>query len=208
MINQHDIPIKKQIARFNINRKKKVLVFLWINWERMFNRLFRIQPIDRNNPLLMVRVRTYWGKTIQLLDGEKIQRGDRILEIHFNNEMLFNMGIHARSSFQLAIQMIRSAEKLLPKTLPIILKHPDSEKIKALYGISMIYQGTNQFGFTVNNVPKGPFSFFTKVYLRLLLCIVHPQGYERLQNKTGQFVPRMMIMTKKELIRRYSIENL
>ena len=205
MINQQDVPIKKQIEGFKVNRKKMVFVFLWIKWERMFTRLFRIQPIDRSDPLLMVRVRTYWGKTIPLLDGEKIQRGDRIMEMHFNNEMLFNMGIQARSPFQLAIQMIRATEKLLPKTLPIILKHPDSENIKALYGISMIYQGSDQFGFTINNVPKGPFSFFTTVYLRLLLCIVHPQGYGRLQNKMGKLVPRMMIMTKKELMRRYPI---
>lgn len=208
MVHRQDVLNGKRKVALKISRKKKVLVFVWIRWERVFNRLFRIEPIDIDNPLLKVRVRTYLGKPILLLDGEKIQRGDRIMEMHFNNEMLYKMGIHSHSPFRLAIQMIRTTEQLLPKTLPIILKHPYCEEIKALYGISIIYQGAKQIGFTVYSLPKGPFSFCTKIYLRLLLSIVHPHGFERLQNKMGQFVPKMMIMTKKELMRRYPIENL
>ena len=113
------------------------------------------------------------------------------------------MGIHSRSSIQLAIQMIRKTEQLLPKTLPIILNHPNYEKIKALYGVSMIYRGTRQFGFTVNSLPRGPFSFFTKIYLRLLMSVLHPQGKNRVQNKVEHLVPKMIAMSTKELMRRY-----
>ena len=196
-------PLGKQELASEVSWKKKVMVSIWLKWERVFNWFFHIHPIDDNHPFLNVRIRTYWGKTVQLSDGEKIQRGDRVLELHFNNEVLYNMGIHSRSSIQLAIQMIRTTEQLLPKTLPIILNHPNYEKIKALYGVSMIHRGTKQFGFTVNNLPRGPFSFFTKIYLRLLLSVVHPQGKDRLQNKAEHLVPKMMVMSTKELMRRY-----
>ena len=188
--------------------KKKLIFTLWIKWERLFNWLFHIQPLDGNHPFLNVRVRTYWGKIIQLSDGEKIQRGDRVLELHLNNEMLFNMGINSRSSIQLAIQLIRVTEELLPKTLLFILNHPNYEGIKGVYGISIIHRGAKQFGFTVINLPGGLFSFFTKIYLRLLLLVVHPQGKQRLQTKTELLVPKKIAISTQELMRRYPIENL
>lgn len=191
-----------------VSWKKKIMLILWIKWERLFNRLFYIQPIDKNQPFLNVRVRTYWGKTIQLLDGEKIKRGDRVLELHLNNEMLFKMGINSRSSIHLAIQMIRTTEQLLPKTLLFILNHPKYEEIKGLYGVSMIHRGTKQFGFTVIDLPRGLFFFLTKIYLRLLLLVVHPQGKQRLQTKGELLVPKMIAISTKEFMRRYPIDSL
>lgn len=197
----------KQELVSKVSWKKKVMVSIWLRWERVFNWLFHIHPIDKNHPFLNVRIRTYWGKTVHLLDGEIIQRGDRVLELHLNNEMLFNMGINSRSSIQLAIQMIRTTEQLLPKTLPFILNHPNYDEIKGLYGVSIIHRGTKQFGFTVINLPRGPFSFFTNIYLRLLMSVVHPLGKDRFQNNMEHLVPKMMVMSKKELLRRYPIEN-
>jgi hypothetical protein len=190
-----------------INWKKKIMIFLWIQWEHLFYRLFTIQPIDKNQPFLNVRVRTYWGRTIQLLDGEKINRGDRVLELHLNNEMLFRMGTNSRSSIHLAIQMIRTTEQLLPKTLGYILNHPKYEEIKGLYGISMIHRGTKQFGFTVTDLPRGLFFFLTKIYLRLLLLVVHPQGKQRLQTKSELLNPKIIAISTKEFMRRYPIET-
>jgi hypothetical protein len=77
------LPLRKQKLASEVSWKKKVIVSKWLEW-------------DENQPFLNVRIRTYWGKTVQLSDGEKIQRGDRVLELHFNNEVLFNMGIHSR----------------------------------------------------------------------------------------------------------------
>lgn len=190
-----------------INWKKKIMIILWIKWEHLFNRLFFIQPIDQDQPFLNVRVRTYWGKPIQLLDGEIIKRGDRVLELHLNNEMLFRMGTNSRSSIHLAIQMIRTTEQLLPKTLSFILNHPKYEEIKGIYGITMIYRGTKQLGFTVTDLPRGLFFFLTKIYLRLLLLVVHPQGKQRLQTKGELLIPKIIAISTKEFMRRYPIET-
>lgn len=197
----------KQVSGSEVSWKKKLMITLWIKWESLFYRLFYIQPIDKNQPFLNVRVRTYWGKTIQLSDGEEIKKGDHVLELHLNNEMLFKMGINSRSSIQLAIQMIRTTEQLLPKTLLFILNHPKYKEIKGLYGVSMIYRGTKQLGFTVIDLPRGLFFFLTKIYLRLLLLIVHPQGKQRLQTKGELLVPKMIAISTKEFIRRYPIET-
>ncbi|WP_416826321.1 YkoP family protein [Ectobacillus polymachus] len=197
----------QHVSQSEVSKKKLVIISLWIKWESLLNRLFHIQPIDKSHPFFKARVCTYCGKTIQLLDGEKIQRGDRVLELHFNNEMLFKMGIHSRSPIQLALQMIRSTEQLLPKALQLILNHPENEKIKGLYGVSIIHRGTKQFGFTVIDLPKGLFFFLTKIYLRLLLLVVHPQGKQRLQTKGELLVPKMIAISTKEFMRRYHTLN-
>ena len=198
----------KQVSGSEVSWKKKLMITLWIKWESLFYRLFYIQPIDKNQPFLNVRVRTLLGaNAIQLSDGEEIKKGDHVLELHLNNEMLFKMGINSRSSIQLAIQMIRTTEQLLPKTLLFILNHPKYKEIKGLYGVSMIYRGTKQLGFTVIDLPRGLFFFLTKIYLRLLLLIVHPQGKQRLQTKGELLVPKMIAISTKEFIRRYPIET-
>jgi peptidoglycan/xylan/chitin deacetylase (PgdA/CDA1 family) len=188
----------------SISRKKKLLITMWTKWDMLYNWLFNIKPIDKNHPLLKKRVCTYLGKTIQLSDGEKIQKGDRVLELHLNNEMLFNMGINSRSAVQLAIQMIRSTEQLLPKILTHILNE-SSEEIKGLYGVSIVHRGTKQFGFTVMDLPEKPLSYFIKLYLRLLMLVVHPSGKRRLKTKTELLVPKIIAISTKELRRRYKV---
>jgi hypothetical protein len=164
---------------------------------------FHIKPIDESNVFLNLRVCTYRGKTIQLDDGEEIRKGDRIAELHLDNELLFKMGISTQSCLQLAIQMIRSTEQLLPKISQLIISHPDYQNVKGLYGISIIHRGTRQFGFTVIDLPNGLFSHLTKVYLRILLFVVHPQGIQRVKTKTDLLIPKIIAMSTKELIRRY-----
>ncbi|NRD79577.1 hypothetical protein HPT25_19640 [Bacillus sp. BRMEA1] len=198
----------KQVSESKVNWKKKLLITFWIKWEKVIYKFFQIQPIDENQPFLNARVRTYFGKTILLSDGEVIKRGDQVLELHLNNDMLFKMGMHARSPMQLAIQMIRITEQLLPKTLQFILNHPKYEKIKGVYGVSMIHRGSTQFGFTVVDLPKGLFLFLTKLYLHLLLLVFHPQGKRRMQNKRELLVPKIIAISTKEFICRYTIESL
>lgn len=117
------------------------------------------------------------------------------------------MSRSSRSSVQLAIQMIRATEQVLPKITRFILCHPNHQVIKGVYGVSIIHRGTKQFGFTVTDLPKGLFSCFAKLYLKLLLLIVHPKGKQRLQTKTEFLVPKMIAMSTKELISKYQIKN-
>jgi peptidoglycan/xylan/chitin deacetylase (PgdA/CDA1 family) len=197
------IRLDEQRSDTQVSWKKQWLITFWMKWEMLFHTFFHNKPIDENNVFLKLRVCTYRGKTIQLDDGEQIRKGDRIAELHLDNELLFKMGISTRSCLQLAIQMIRSTEQLLPKVSQLIISHPDYQNVKGLYGISIIHRGTKQFGFTVIDLPNGLFSHLTKVYLRILLFVVHPQGIQRVKTKTDLLIPKIIAMSTKELIRRY-----
>lgn len=189
----------------NLSLPKRMLVSVWMLWEKCFLKLFHVVPVDENNPLLKLRVREYTSNTpITLSDGEVIQKGDRVLELHFDNDTLFRMGANAKTSLHLAIQLIRSIEQLLPQLIRVIETNPEYRDIKGLYGVSMIHRGSRQLGFTVIDMPKGTFAFMTQLYLRLLMYVIHPKGKDRLKTNTDKLVPKIIAMSKKELMNRYA----
>lgn len=189
------------------NLYRTVQVFLWMKWESMFHFMFQVQCVDRDTQFLHLRIRKYDGKTIELPDGECIQPGDRVAELHLDNRMLYSMGRNARTSMHLAIGLIREMGQTMPKIADFILNDPDYSDVKGLYGVSMINRGPAQFGFTVLDLPKGIFAVLSKWYLRMLMSIVHPQGSHRLHRKSEMLVPKIIVMSRKELLRRYHPEN-
>lgn len=193
------------MRKYTISRPKKMLLAIWMMWEWCFERMFHIEPIDRNNPLLKLRIRKYRGsQTLTLADGEKIQPGDCVAELHFDNELLLQIGTGSQSPMQLAIQLIRRTELLMPQIRHIIDTDPKYKDVKGLYGISIIHRGAKQLGFTVVNLPRGVFSFLTRYYLRFLLYVIHPLGRKRLREKPELLVPKIIAMSRKELVDRYS----
>jgi peptidoglycan/xylan/chitin deacetylase (PgdA/CDA1 family) len=183
---------------------KKLLLHVWMWWERGFERLLKVKPIDENYPLLKLRVRKYQGfQELKLSDGETIRRGDQVAELHFDNERLFDIAEGSSSPVQLAIKIIRGVEQLMPKARRM-LADPKYRDVKGLYGISMIHRGAVRLGFTVIGLPRGLFAVSAKVYLRLLLYVVHPEGKERLQSRPELLQPKIIAMSRKELMNRYS----
>jgi peptidoglycan-N-acetylglucosamine deacetylase len=189
------------------SRKKQFLVYLWMKWEALIHTLFAIKPLDQKDSFFYVRVRKYYGKTLHLSDGKRIEKGDKVVELHFNNEFLAQMVSTCSTPIQLAVQMVRLTEQFLPQLLAFILQHPEGGSIKGLYGISVIYRGSRQLGFTVQDVPNRLFARICQFYLRLLLFIVHPQGRRRLQKNGNLLTPKIISISKDELIRRYSIHT-
>jgi peptidoglycan-N-acetylglucosamine deacetylase len=200
--------IQKERTQSHVSLRKQCLVHLWLLWEKILLTLLQIKPVDEKRPFLKVRTRSFKGKTIFLPQGEEIHKGDLVVELHLNNEWLYKMGIHSVSFVQFAIQLIREAEQLLPEVAKFIHHHPNEGQIKGIYGITIVHRGTKQLGFSVIDLPKGWFSLFTKIYLRLLLRIVHPEGKQRLKTKADLLVPKVVAVSKREFLQRYSHENI
>jgi peptidoglycan/xylan/chitin deacetylase (PgdA/CDA1 family) len=199
-----EMGMEPQEATLQLSTNKRLLVSVWMLWEKLFVKLFRVTPIDISNPLLKLRVREYLGnETLKLEDGEQFHKGDRIAELHFDNQLLFNLGVDSRSSVHLAIQIIRRTELLMPQILKLLETDPNYQDVKGLYGISLIHRGSKQLGFTVLDLPQGIFSRVTRYYLRFLIYIIHPQGKDRLKTKPELLVPKIIAISKKELMNRY-----
>ncbi|MEK8126854.1 polysaccharide deacetylase family protein [Paenibacillus filicis] len=195
-----ELTVSPSVVRFT----KRMLVKVWMCWERSFVKVMQVKPVDAANTLLQLRITEYRGKqAILLTDGEQIQQGDRIAELHLDNNLLYRLGATSSSSVHLAIQLVRRTELLMPQIIRLLQTDPAYKDVKGLYGISIIHRGTKKLGFTVLDLPKGAFSFATRLYLRFLLYMVHPQGKERLKLKSELLVPKIIAISRKELMSRY-----
>jgi peptidoglycan-N-acetylglucosamine deacetylase len=183
--------------------KKRWRVIAWLAWERLFHKWFSVIPIDANNPYMYYRICKYSGKPIALTGDEAIVSGDRMVELHFNNEALLNLLANSRSFVHLAAQLIHHTKQLLPIILEKIDIDPHFHDVKGVFGITMIHQGSQRLGFSVLDIPRGFFSLFTRMYLSVLLSVIHPEGSTRLNTKKVAFVPKMLIMSSKELRTKY-----
>ncbi len=184
---------------------RKAIVSAWLLWERAFHTLFRLEsaiPGDHKS-FLFYRVTDYRGRTVPFAGGDALKSGDKIVELHMNNELLYEFGRKARSPVQLAIQLIRAMERTMPQLADSVLQRPDAASIKAVIGTSMVNRGVEQFGFTVVELPKGLFALATRLYLKALLSVIHPQGKDRLGERSEMLVPKMIALPASELARRY-----
>ncbi len=179
---------------------KRLVVGLWLIWEQCFQFLFRIKTIAPADPFLHYRLRKYQGETVLMDNGERLVKGNPIIELHIDNRQLFELGVNSRSSAQLAIRMIRRMEKDLPVLAERIAADVDLAEAKALYGVSMLNRGPEKFGFMVLDLPDGWFARSTKFYLSILLSVIHPAGGARLKERSEVLVPKMMLMPVSELL--------
>ncbi|WP_340028560.1 polysaccharide deacetylase family protein [Paenibacillus sp. FSL H7-0940] len=182
---------------------KRIVVALWLGWEKLFHWVYHLRTASPEDPMLHFRSRVYHGARVEMNDGHVIQNGDPVIELHFDNQKLFELGVTSRSSMHLAIRMIRTMEQQLPDLARMVALEPELRSAKAIYGVSMINRGPEKFGFTIQDLPPGPFSAASKVYLKLLLSVIHPAGTKRLKQRTEQLVPKMIAMPLDLLLERY-----
>lgn len=183
---------------------KRMLVSVWLLWEKGFHALFSLETVTPDDPMLHFRKRAYTGKPVVMEDGTLLDKGDQVLELHFDNRKLYQIGSRSRSEMQLAIQMIRAVQKDLPTLANMVLERPEFKEVRGLYGVSMISRGPEQFGFHVLDLPSGLFASSTRLYLKLLLSVIHPKGQARLKEGSQVLEPKMLMMPVEVLIERYA----
>ncbi|MBW5444982.1 polysaccharide deacetylase family protein [Cohnella sp. CFH 77786] len=178
---------------------KKAAVALWMLWEKIFHVLFRLRPAG-DGTSFNYRVRKYAGPTLPLRDGQSLRSGDYVMEMHFENKMLYEMGMNSRSSVHTAIRLVREVERGLPDLARALETDPNGDKVSALYGISIIHRGSEGLGFQVFDLPKGLFSWLTQLYLRFMLSVINPDGGKRLRENGERLTPRMLVMERSDLL--------
>ncbi|UNK19916.1 polysaccharide deacetylase family protein [Paenibacillus sp. N3/727] len=195
---------EKKLQKAKLSIMKRMVVSLWLLWEKVFHVLFQLETVTPKDPMLHFRPISYQGKTVTMDDGTRLEKGDQVLELHFDNKKLFRIGSRSRSEMQLAIQMIRAMQKDLPTLANMVLERPEYMDIKGLYGVTMISRGPEQFGFHVQDLPQGLFASSARIYLKILLSVIHPKGQSRLKEGSQKMEPKLLMMPVDVLINRYA----
>ncbi|PZD94177.1 polysaccharide deacetylase family protein [Paenibacillus sambharensis] len=204
--NACDKAVKREAAvsgKAKISMWKRAAISLWIGWEKCFRVMFKVERIGTGDSIFHYRICPYHGEPLKLADGRIIRNNDRVIELHFDNRKLLHVMMNSRSVLQSAIQLIREVEHSLPKLAVHMAGRKEFEGVSGLYGVSMIHRGSESFGFSVLDLPKGLFNLLTRFYLRLLLRVLHPGGGKRVTSKKGTLIPRIIAMSMDEFHKRY-----
>jgi len=193
-----DAPVGKPVHR--IGPVKRAIVGLWMLWESCFHVLFRLKPVG-NGQAFNYRIRKYTGQPVLLKDGQQLRSGDCVMEMHFENKILFEMGMSSRSTVHTAIRLLREVERAIPDLARVLEEDPRGDKVKALYGISMIHRGADGLGFQTFDLPKGLFAKLTNLYLRILLSVIHPDGRKHVRKQSERLSPKIIVMAREDLLK-------
>lgn len=182
---------------------KQNLLRLWQVWELCFARLAGLKSAGNDEHVLFrLAVRNYRGKVMKLPDGTLLAPGDRVIELHLNNDFLQKLTTTARSLEATAIALLRETRRSLPLLAQTISQDPTCQEAKALIGITMIHRGTSQLGFTVYDLSP-IIRFMVAWYQRWLLFLLHPGGLSHLRRQWSKLVPKKVVISRQELLNRY-----
>jgi len=137
-----------------------------------------------------------------IVDGVEVKRFDRVLEIHMNNEMVLEILQQYDNMLASSVRLLKEARRSLPVMAEHVrTKAPASAQV--LYGITFINRGIERLGFSVFPMGDGLFAKFTQRHLRKLFQTVNPHAGEFLAEHEDLYVPKLVAISKANLLSRY-----
>ena len=171
---------------------------VWPLWESIAHRLWPAIPARNTaDSIMSFRPMVYRGQSIRLPDGTTIERGDRIAEVHLDNQRVVST---ARKSYWRVQTVLR--EDL--HAIAVWSQTPEGENLKAILGVTMLGVGGDRLGFTRRQLPPTLYNRLNRFYMSGLLALYSVEGLERLQRgTTSNGYPEEIWMSRATLLERY-----
>ncbi|WP_068614211.1 YkoP family protein [Paenibacillus tuaregi] len=173
---------------------------LWMVWEDLFDVLtkYRSESVRRYGICKLV-IRKHQGKPIECYDGQRIDKGEWIGELHLDNRQVLQM-VRTLGSDRAGLRTARMFRKAVEQITLDMIGQPELQKIKALTGITLLHRGIiHGMGFEQHPIKARFQRSFFKMYLRLLLRTMHPEGNRRIQAGSEKLSPVMLIISQASL---------
>jgi len=177
---------------------------VWRVWDFVYQHITRLEFVDRENGnIFRVVFCKYRGSDLITQDGVMIHNGDRIVKLHIYNWKLAYMLKDIHDETRLGLTTLRVVKKSLPTLAEYINEHPKGQHIKGIVGTTFLHRGVRKLGFNVYPVPNTPKFKWKRVYLKIMLSLIHPSGKERLKTRSEKLIIKRVYMSKNELMNRY-----
>lgn len=176
--------------------------FLWSRVDAVIRLLAGIKDLE-GSKIWRVALRRYRGQSRRLADGTIVKKGDRLLELHLNNDFLSGMARDTASPEGIAVKAAKEVAHSLSRLARLLKEDNRYQKVKAVFGITILNRPVRRFGFEVYDLEPGALTALTRFYEKMILSIYHPWGPGALKNYRRSVMSKYVIMSKNELIRRY-----
>jgi hypothetical protein len=168
-----------------------------------YEKLFKLQRIGA---LLKVRFTSFKGREFCLPDGTVIKKGDAIGEIHLDSKEMSLFFKDGTKILEAGFLFLKNLKKSL-KELAEFASTDGKKTLKAFRGMTLFHKGSERMGFAVLPIRNPVERFFIKAYLNLLMIRFHPLGLSRIKKKGGFLEPKVVWITRIELLKRFKADN-
>lgn len=171
---------------------------VWLWWERLERKRHRPRPLNGGSALWFT-VASYAGETVHLFDGREILSGDRVVELHLDNQGLSRAATGKDWSPW-------TATRLAEADLESLAQRIRSKSLGAVGGVhaTSLYAGIlRRYGFQVKPLPSSAATRLLRFYLVGLLAIYHPHGWEGARHARLHGWPVEAWISSDRLLERY-----
>lgn len=187
------------------DQREKLSYILFEKWDQTLLRLMGVKDLsDKGRPTVFrIALRKFRGKQLPLPDGTILNKGDLVVDLHLNNSFFKRLG-EKNELLMLGLLAKHKVLQDLPAVAGWIAANPRRDEIKAITGLTIIHRGSRQIGFHTFDLPPLR-SFLIRLYESMLLVMFHPAGYRRITRHRKKLIPKLIVMSKKELFGKYLI---
>ncbi|WP_067621792.1 YkoP family protein [Alicyclobacillus acidiphilus] len=172
-------------------------------WESFFHHAFRLEDLEPGvEHLFYIAKRRYMGRPFEV-DGVKVRSGDRVVELHVNNDMVERALREDSNVVRAMVQLLRQARTSMP-ALARAIQSPRYAETQALYGITMIHRGIERFGFHTLPLPDGISKSLTTWHLTNVLRMLNPDADHLIQTHHDVLQPKLVVASKARIIELFS----
>ena len=170
---------------------------VWIAWNQLLEWLWRLRAV-RPGGVLRYRLGHHWGRRITLKDGTVVSRGDRVLELHFDNRRLLGMAAAPGWNAWETMELIDADLERLAE----LTRSGRLTKVGALHGVTLFASPGRRLGFEMHPVPHTWTWSLQRFYLIALLPIYHRDGWREFERMRRNRWPAELWMSVDHLLRR------
>ncbi len=193
------IQILQWLAGSTTPANPRGILRLWPIWERMARQLWPTVDVP-GSPygIFSVHFMRHSGPEFILRDGTQIREGDRVAEIHFNNQNLISAA--GQGKF-LVLPLFRQELH----ALAVWMTQADfASDVCAVFGNTLLWRGAARLGFTVRSQPVTTRQRLDWLFLVGLMALYSSEGMGRLDlGRTTTPYSQECWISRTETLRRY-----
>ena len=176
---------------------------VWIVWNQILEWVWRPQRICPGG-ILRYRLAHHWGRLLVLKDGTRVSFGDRVVELHFDNELLRQVaGAPDWSPWETIERIDADLEALAP-----LVSSGRLARARALHGVTLFASPGRRLGFELHPVPHTWSWSLQRFYMISLLPIYHRNGWREFDHMRRSRWPAELWMSIDHLLARRKVKVL